>query len=57
MLCVCLPIAVKPRIFKDSFNESEKYKRGQTIVITVKFMGEPMPEARWEKGGKVGIKH
>ncbi len=47
------PTAVKPRILKDSYQDSEKLKRGQTITLTVKFLGEPMPNARWEKGGKV----
>ena len=44
---------VKPRIIEDSFNPNLKLKRGQMFTIDIKFVGEPMPTAKWFRGDKV----
>ena len=48
---------MKPRIDRDSFNESIMLKQGQEFTIEVKFFGEPPPKAVWTQGTKVRVRY
>ena len=45
--------SVKPRIDKESFQATMTLKRGNELVIEVKFIGEPPPKAVWTRADKV----
>ncbi len=43
---------VAPRILKESFAANNQLKAGKSLVLDVKFMGEPMPVGSWTWTGK-----